>query len=598
MNTLKSLIKKYLRHFAYFYSHLRFRIFISLGLSLTVGVLDGFGLAMFLPLLQLVDGGGVTNPEALGNLRFLTDGLQAMGVTLTIGSVLLVIVVFFLCKGIFRFIESYYRVLLAHYFIRKVRFAQIDKLTNFSYQAFVSSDVGRIQNTLSGEVSRVQQGYRSYFMAVQSGIMVLVYVALAFLANPQFAGLVLAGALLSNLMYRRIYTFTKEASKKITQSGHAFQALLIQKVTFFKYLKATGLIKTYAEKLKTIITDMEEVTRKMGWYNSILTSTKEPLIVLVVAGVIMVQVNFFGTGLGVIILSLLFFYRSLTFLMNVQNQWNSFLSVSGSLENMTEFMKGLMVGQEKSGKEKISRLSGQLELKNISFAYGATPVLQNISLVIPKNETVAFVGESGSGKTTLVNVLSGLLRPAHGDFIIDGQNAIDLHLPTYQRRIGYITQEPVIFSDTIYNNVTFWAERTPENESRLWEALRKASIDEFVKTLPDKENSLLGNNGIMVSGGQKQRFSIARELYKDVDILIMDEATSSLDSETERTIRENIDALKGKYTILIIAHRLSTIKNADRVVLLSKGRIESVGDFESLRNSSKLFEKMVELQEV
>jgi ABC-type multidrug transport system fused ATPase/permease subunit len=598
MNTLKALVKKYLTHFAYFYTHLRYRIFIALALSLTVGVLDGFGLAMFLPLLQLVDGAGTTNPEALGNLRFLTDGLQGLGINLTIVSVLLVILVFFMLKGIFRFAESYYKVLLSHYFIRKVRFANIDKLSNYSYKAFVSSDVGRIQNTLSGEVGRVLQGYRTYFMAVQAGIMVLVYVGLAFLANPQFAVLVFVGAVLSNLVYRQIYKKTKEASKKLTLGGHQFQALLIQKVAFFKYLKATGLIKSYASKLKSIILEMEEITRKMGWYNAILSSTKEPLIVLVVVAVIVVQVSYFGTGLGIIILSLMFFYRSLTFLMNLQTQWNSFLMVSGALENMTEFMNELQGAQEKTGREKLERFTGPLELRNVSFAYGTTSVLHNINLVIHKNETVAFVGESGSGKTTLVNILSGLLPVENGDFLINDKPAGQLNMTSFQRRIGYITQEPVVFSDTIYNNVTFWAERTPENEKRFWEALNKASIDEFVLGLPDKENALLGNNGILVSGGQKQRFSIARELYKDVDILIMDEATSSLDSETERTIQENIDALKGRYTILIIAHRLSTIKNADRVVLLSGGEIAGEGDFSALINQSASFGKMVALQEL
>jgi ABC-type multidrug transport system fused ATPase/permease subunit len=169
---------------------------------------------------------------------------------------------------------------------------------------------------------------------------------------------------------------------------------------------------------------------------------------------------------------------------------------------------------------------------------------------------------------------------------------------TFQNRIGYITQEPVIFDDNVFNNVTFWDEKTPENLNRFWEALRKASILDFVESLPEKENAPLGNNGIMASGGQKQRLSIARELYKDIDILIMDEATSALDSETEKAIQENIDALKGQYTIIIIAHRLSTIKNADEIVLMSKGEIIDKGSFSELIGSNETFKRMVNLQEL
>ena len=599
MKKLKGLIKKYFKHFAYFYSHLRHRMLFALVISLFVGVLDGCGLAMFLPLLQMVDGSATdASGETLGNMQFLVDGLHAIGLKLTVISVLVVIVVFFALKGIVRFAEAYYKVLLSKFFIKNLRYKNIDKLSNYNYKSFSTADVGRIQNTLSGETGKVLLAYKSYFLTVQAAVMVFVYVAMAFLANPEFALLVAGGAMMSNLVYQRIYKRTKEASSKVTRGSHKFQALLLQQIAFFKYLKATGSMRRYAKKLKKTILDIEVISKKMGWYNAILSATREPLVVAVVVGVIIIQISYFSQPLGQIILSLLFFYRSLTFLMNVQTQWNSFLNVSGSLDNMSEFMEELESAQDTSGSIKVSEFKDSLELSNISFSYAGVPVLKDFSLTIRKNETIAFVGESGSGKTTLVNILSGLVPIDSGLFTIDGKNigALDVH--TYQERIGYITQEPVVFSDTVFNNVTFWDERTPENVERFWRALHKASIDTFVRGLAEQENAPMGNNGILLSGGQKQRISIARELYKNIDILIMDEATSALDSETERAIQTNIDLLKGHYTILIVAHRLATIKNADRVVLLNKGKIESIGKFEDLKSQSRLFEKMVELQEV
>ena len=197
-----------------------------------------------------------------------------------------------------------------------------------------------------------------------------------------------------------------------------------------------------------------------------------------------------------------------------------------------------------------------------------------------------------------MNIISGLLVPDQGNILVDGVSYTDLNITSLQKRIGYITQEPVIFNDTIFNNVTFWSNKTSDNHVAFKGALQKANIHQFVNDLPNKEETKLGNNGSNLSGGQKQRISIARELYKDVDFLFMDEATSALDSETEKQIQSNIESLHGQYTILIIAHRLSTIKNADRVVVLDKGRIQKVGTYDELISESISFKRMVELQEI
>jgi subfamily B ATP-binding cassette protein MsbA len=167
----------------------------------------------------------------------------------------------------------------------------------------------------------------------------------------------------------------------------------------------------------------------------------------------------------------------------------------------------------------------------------------------------------------------------------------------YRSNIGYITQEPVVFNDTIFNNVSFWAPKTEENLKHFWNVLEQTSLIEMMDNLPDKEDSILGDSGMKISGGQKQRISIARELYRGCNILLMDEATSALDSETEQQIQSNINSLKGKYTIIIIAHRLSTVKTADVIYLLDKGIVAAEGPFEHLVQNSTQFRHMVELQE-
>jgi subfamily B ATP-binding cassette protein MsbA len=598
MNYIKFFIKKYFQYFTYFYSHLRYRVFVSLGLSLIVGVLDGFGLAMFLPLLQMVDGNQQeVNTEQMGSLSFLVDGIQGVGIPLTLYSVLIVILLFFSFKGLMKFFEGYLRVIYQQFFIKKIRIKNAELLANFKYNSFVNADSGRIQNTFSGEVERVNGAYRAYFMALQAAVLVSVYVVLAFMSNPQFALFVTVGGGLTNFLFKKLYAATKARSAVLTKETHSFQGLLIQKVSNFKYLKATGLVYKYVEKLKYNIEQIEASQRTIGVLSATLQAIREPLTMLVVVVGIILQMQFLGGGLGLIILSLLFFYRALTFLMSMQNHWNSFLGVSGSLDNMTAFTKELKLGQEEYGAKEFRTFKNEIKINNIKFSYGQLPILNNINLQVNKNETVAIVGESGSGKTTLLNVLAGLIKPVEGYVFVDGVKMQDMDMRTFQSRIGYITQEPVIFSDTIFNNVTFWADKNEQSLLRFKNALKKAAIYDFVDELDAKEESELGSNGINLSGGQRQRISIARELYKEVDFLMMDEATSALDSETEKAIQENIDALKGMYTIIIIAHRLSTVKNADKIILLKKGKVEKIGTFAEMYEQSTVFKKMVSLQE-
>lgn len=597
MKTLKAFIKKYFQYFSYFYSHLGNRVFVSLVLSLVVGVLDGFGLAMFLPLMQMVDGKAEnTDIDQMGNLSFLIEGFQAVGIPLSLFSILITILFFFSFKGVMRFFLGYVKITYQQYFIRKLRITNADLLARFSYNDFIKADSGRIQNTFSGEVGRVDSAYRTYFMAMQSIVLVLVYIVLAFLSNPKFAFLVSIGGMSTNFLFKRLYAATKNHSKKLTTVMHSFQGLLIQKVTNFKYLKATSLIFRYVDKLKQSIDKIEEHQKKIGVLSATLQAIREPLIMLVVVLVIIIQVEFFGGALGLIILSLLFFYRALNSLMTMQNSWNTFLSVSGSLTNMSDFTKELKAGQESYGNVSFQSFKTEMKLENVGFEYEGISILRDINLNIRKNETIAIIGESGAGKTTLINILAGLIKPINGSVIIDGLKMRELDVRTFQQRIGYITQEPVIFNDTIFNNVTFWAEKDNNNLVKFKEAIKKAAIDEFIMDLELKEDTILGNNGINLSGGQRQRISIARELYKEVDFLMLDEATSALDTETEKAIQDNIEGLKGKYTIIMIAHRLSTIKNADRIILLKKGCVEIEGSFEDIYERSSTFKNMVRLQ--
>lgn len=598
MEIIKKFIKKYFESLSYFFSYLKYRIFVVVAFSILIGILDGLGLTMFLPLLQVVNESSKVDPDSLGKLSFLINFIEKTGLSLNLISVLFFMAFFFLAKGVIQYVAGIYKVNVQQWFIKNLRINGIKGLNRLAYKHFVTSDIGRIQNTLTGEVNKVGLAYVNYFTAFQYGILVLVYMAFAFSIDSQFAVLVSIGGVLTNFLYKSLYKNTKTVSRTLTGEHSIFQNLVIQNVSNYKYLKATGSLNIYGKKLEDSAERIEESNKKIGKLEALLDAGREPILIIVVVAVIYIQTVYFKSDLGPILISLIFFYRALGYLMQMQVRWNKFLAVSGSLENMTSFGKELKANKEIKGQMIFSESINKLQLSNSNFFYNKTHILKNISLDIFRNETIAFVGESGSGKTTIVNILSGLLPLDNGEYKLNGINIDQVNVSKLQAKIGYITQDPVIFNDTIFNNISFWSKNNPVNKERFWNAMKQASIFDFVNELPEKENTVLGNNGVNLSGGQKQRISIARELFKDIEILILDEATSALDSETEMAIQKNIDELKGKYTILIVAHRISTIKNADRIIVMRNGKISNINSFKKLIGESTYFKRLVDLQEI
>lgn len=582
----------------YFYSHLKQKIFVLFGFSFLVGILDSFGLTMFLPLLQMVNDTSAVSPENLGNLRFILDAFIFLGINLNLISILLIMATFFLIKGIVYFISGLYRVSVLENFITKLRTNNLKGLNALSYKYFVRSDIGRIQNTLTGEVDRVARAFTFYFRSFQNGIMIFIYMAFAFLVDAQFAILVSVGGVLANFFYKYLYNYTKKSSRRLTADVHIFQGLIIQNVSNYKYLKATNSLDSYGNKILNYIRKIEFSNKALGKLDALQLAIREPILIILVVTIIYIQTTILGFPLAPILISLLFFYRALNYLMQMQMDWNRFLEVTGSLENMTTFEKEMKANRELTGNKTIEEPINCLELANVSFNYNATSVLKDINLKIIENETIGFVGESGSGKTTLINIIAGLLKVEDGSYLINGVKSNNINMKSIQSKIGYITQDSVIFNDSIFNNVTFWAEPNKENLSRFWEIIKRASLLEYLESLPEKENEILGNDGINLSGGQKQRISIARELFKKAEILILDEATSSLDSETEKDIQRNIESLRGSYTLIVIAHRLATIKSMDKIVVMKAGKISMAGTFSELMIRSPYFKKLIVLQEI
>ena len=588
-----------LKYFSYFKNIAGWHMYGYILVNLLVGLLDGLGLAMFIPLLGIASGiNANTGDENSDVINFIVNLFDSVGVNLNLVNALLFMVVVFSIKGVFYYLRNVYFIKIRVKSVSLLRLNLIKSLNELSYSGFTKLEAGRIQNTMVGELGKVIGALMSFFVYLQHIIMLATYIFLAFIANWQFAILVAIGGSLSNLFYKYINNYTKEKATLLSSKGNSFNAILIQILHNFKYLKATNHYQLFSKKLVNNIHEQEKINLGVGKISSIGESLREPFTIVIITGVIIVQTSYLGESFSSILLSLLLFYRALGHLVSMQNSWNTFLANSSGIDSFETLLSDFKHYQEPLHyQEKIEHID-DISIKNISLSFRGKKAIDNISFSIKKNSSVAFVGESGAGKTTLANIISGLQTPDDGEIIIEGKSLYKTNLNFFRNHLGYITQEAVIFNDSIFNNVAFWQEKSGENEEKFRKTIEKVSLSEFLNELPEKENTQLGNNGILISGGQKQRISIARELYKDVELLILDEATSALDTETERHIKNNIDLLQGQTTLIIIAHRLSTIKNVDIIYLLDKGKIIASGNFDSLIKSSEKFRKMVELQEL
>lgn len=403
-------------------------------------------------------------------------------------------------------------------------------------------------------------------------------------------------------VFQYLNRYVRAASRRVSSEMSRLNKLLVQSLQAFKYVVSTKQDDHLRTELVDSVERLTDDIFRQRMAGALTSSIRQPISVVIIVAVILVQAIVFDAPLAPIFVAIVLFHKAMQAVMALQSKWQRMMDQIGSVEVIDEEMRVVQEHQESGGSRRLDTLSEGLVLQDVSFAYDEDEgdVLHSVNIEVPVNHTVALVGESGAGKSTLVDMMTLLLTPRAGVVRIDGVPHDEVDLRSWRSQIGYVSQETVVFDDTVANNICLWqgdVEEDAELREKVIDAAKRAHAHHFIRELPDGYQTVVGDQGVRLSGGQRQRLFVARELFKQPNLLLLDEATSDLDTASEQHIQDSIDALQGKVTVVIIAHRLSTVKNADRVYVLDQGRVIESGTYDELRmRENGEFREMVEMQ--
>jgi subfamily B ATP-binding cassette protein MsbA len=560
----------------------KYQVALLIAVAFIASLMDGLSAGMLVPLLTslLPEQGIQTLPKVLqavaGLFRdFPIEKRLILSTTAVVMAVLL--------KNAFLTISIYLGTLISSRVSANLRAEGIDLLMNVGIGFYNKTRAGDLGERLLGSTSRIESMVVQVtkFIANLASFLVLFVILIIFSWQ-----LTLLSALCAFLIARAVSFYIKSLENEGRKS-----ATLSREVSslFYETISGIHLIKTFVKErvqatlFKNKIEEYRGVNQHINFKTNLVHIITECLGLVAIAIIFFTAISIYDLDSGTIITQLIPFIYILTRIMpaiKTLNQTRSSFAVNMPFANLIfELLRIEDKPFIRSGSKEFDMLRHGIQFKSVSFSYGdnESSALIDASFDIPKGKTTAIVGESGAGKSTIVNLIIRFYDPKHGLILVDGEPAQNYRIESYRKKIGMVSQDTFIFNDTVKNNIAFGAIERPSDDLII-ESARKARAHDFIENLPEGYNTTLGDRGVRLSGGQRQRISIARAILKDPEILILDEATSSLDSVTEKLIHDAIYNLSQGRTVIIIAHRLSTVKNADKIIVLKSGRVVEVGN--------------------
>jgi ATP-binding cassette, subfamily B, bacterial MsbA len=503
-------------------------------------------------------------------------------------------------SNVFKFLERVIATKIRVDLVKNIRMDIFKKVTQLHIGYFNTERKGDLISRFTNDVNEVENAVMSSLKAVmREPITIIVFFFMLFTISPQLTFFTL---LVLPLTGGAIAEIIKRLKKQATQSQESLGRILnILDETFsgMRVIKAFNARNFVIGKIESETAYYRKTSKSMAYKNELSAPVSEMLGVMIVSGII-----YFGGNMVLSEDSSLKPEAFLGFLgvfAMIMQPAKSFSNGITSLQRGTASAKRIFalideqpVIRNKPDAIEMKSFEKEIEFKNVSFAYDSERVLKNINLRIQKGKTVALVGPSGGGKSTLADLVPRFYDPVEGEVLIDGRILADLELESLRRQIGVVTQESILFNDTIFNNIAFGMPHI--HEADVINAAKIANAHDFIMQSENGYQTYIGERGSKLSGGQRQRLSIARAVLKNPPILILDEATSALDSESERLVQDALFNLMKNRTSIVIAHRLSTIQHADEIIVIQNGVISERGTHDELNNQNGLYRKLAAIQ--
>lgn len=554
-------------------------------LALIAAVLETIGVSVILPVLQIM-----VNAEDLWNKWYVSILRKFMNIESTLQIVSLVcvgVILIYIIKNIYFIFYNWASKKYANKIKRELSIRILRAYMSQGYIFFVNNNSSRLLQGINGDTSGVYSIINQLFTLAVKSFTILAIGIFIFIKSPAIAlyllGLAIACIIIIQLIYRRsmqkngkkqrIYAWEcTQASMEAIQGNK--EVLVMNRQDYFvnrfeKYMVLGNKASIKVEMGAAVPAYLIETICVTGLLLAVAAQSGKMDNAAMLEQLVAVAVAAFRIlpAVGSIIASI----NTITFSMPSFNAAYDTLSKVEEIEkDSKDILEDFADNQEKTG---IIEIKNNITLENISYAYPNTDknVIENLSLEIRVKSSIAFIGSSGTGKTTLADIILGLLIPDSGEIYLDEVNIKSLR-GSWNKLIGYVPQNVYLIDDSVRNNIAFGIPKEEIDDEMIWAALEMAQLKDFVIELPDQLESKVGEWGVRFSGGQRQRIAIARALYHNPEILVLDEATAALDNETEKAVMDAINALQGKKTLIIVAHRLTTIRNCDYIYEIIDGK--------------------------
>ena len=506
----------------------------------------------------------------------------------------------FLFKNLFRYLASYVLVFLRNGIVKDLRDKLYHKIITLPLAYFSEKKKGDIIARMTIDVQEVEVSFLTSLEAiVREPLTVIISLTMMLILSVKLTLFVFVLLPVSGFIISSISKKLKANSLKAQKETGNFLSFIEETLTGLKIIKGFNAEKVIQEKFNTSTTKFRNLMSSVLHRKTLASPMSEFLgsatiiAILYYGGKLVLENNsplkaeeFFGY--------IVLFYTVLNPIKAITTAYYNIQKGEASAERIMEVLNTKNSIKDKPNAAVKSGFTNKIEFKNISFKYKDTFVLKDFSLTINKGEMVALVGQSGSGKSTLANLITRFYDVNKGEVLIDNQNIKDLTKKSLRGLMGIVSQDSILFNDTIENNIKLGTQAA--TEEAILEAAKIANADEFIQNLPEKYKTNIGDSGNTLSGGQKQRLSIARAVLKNPPIMVLDEATSALDTESEQLVQTALEKMMHNRTSLVIAHRLSTIQKADTIVVMKKGKIVEQGKHEELLALKGEYYKLVTMQ--